>query len=117
VTDTELTARLQAYADADHARQPVCTDCGRGGTPYEYRGVRHDGLLAYRGDRVCSPCAQARERADGIDILVVDDRPGRDPYVYNTVRDADKVQIWIPPELRGVDGRDLIPTRRRKRTR
>jgi hypothetical protein len=51
--------------------------------------------------------------AEGVNILVVDDRPGMPDYVYNTVRDRDTVFIRLPPELRGVDGRDLYRKRRK----
>ena len=112
----ELTAKIQEHADADHARQPRCNDCGRPGTPYEYKGVRFDGLLSFRGDRVCPVCAQRRESCEGVDILVVDDRPGMEPYVHNTVRDRDKISIVLPPDMRGIDGRDPLPKRRPKRT-
>lgn len=50
------TAQLQAYADADHARQPTCSWCRKPGTPYEYKGVRFDGLTACQGDRLCQAC-------------------------------------------------------------
>ena len=114
----ELTAKIQASADAEHARQPLCNDCGRPGTPYEYNGVRFDGLFAHRGDRVCSPCLRARSEDEGVDILVTDDRPGMAPYVYNTVRDADKILPVLPPHLRGIDGRDLrLPKRTPGRSR
>jgi hypothetical protein len=114
--DDFTAGRLQARADAEHERQSVCTDCRRPGEPYDNNGVHFDGLLAYKGDRVCSPCASARMDVEGVDILVQDDRPGRMPYVHNTVRDADKIEIWIPRELRGIDGRDRV-AKRRKRTR
>jgi hypothetical protein len=45
--------------------------------------------------------------AEGTDILVVDGRPSIPPYVVNTVRDRDTVPIWLAPELRGIDGRDV----------
>lgn len=53
---TLMTADLQRIADADHERQPVCSWCGKPGEPYEYRGVRFDGLTACQGDRLCPPC-------------------------------------------------------------
>lgn len=115
--EAEHTASIQAHADAEHARQPLCNDCGRPGEPYEYQGVNWDGLIAYRGDRVCKACAKAREDVEGVDILVVDDRPGVGSYVYNTVRDRDKISVVLPHELRGHDGRDKLPTRYRPRNR
>lgn len=84
-----------------------CTSCHRPGVPYEYRGLAFDGLCAYRGERLCPACRDARTEAEGVDILVVDGRPSIPPYVTNTVRDRDTAQIWVPPELRGIDGRDL----------
>lgn len=111
----DLTAKIQEHADAEHRRQPLCNDCGRPGTPYEYKGVRNDGLIAYKGDRLHPRCAEAREAVEGIDILVVDDRPTIPPYVHNTVRDQDKISIALPYELRGIDGRDAIRQPRRSR--
>lgn len=107
--------QMQAFADAEHARQPLCNDCGRPGTPYEYQGVTWDGLHSNRGDRVCSQCSKAREDVEGVDILVVDDRPNIAPFVVNTVRDRDKVSVVLPPELRGRDGRDPLPKKYRPR--
>jgi hypothetical protein len=52
----DLTEEIQAQADADHARQPVCTWCSRPGQPYEHRGVRFDGLTACQGERLCEGC-------------------------------------------------------------
>lgn len=86
-----------------------CTSCHRPGVPYEYHGITFDGLCAYRGERLCPVCRDARMDTEGVNILVVDGRPSIPPYVYNTVRDRDTVQIWIPPELRGCDGRDPLP--------
>jgi hypothetical protein len=55
---SELTATLQALADADHARQPACSRCGKAGEPYEHRGVRFDGLHAVHGERLCTACTE-----------------------------------------------------------
>lgn len=52
----DLTAAIQRTADADHARQSACSWCGRAGEPYEYRGVKFDGLTACEGDRLCKRC-------------------------------------------------------------
>lgn len=52
----EFTAGIQAYADAEHARQPHCSWCGHAGEPYERNGVRFDGLTACQGERLCSRC-------------------------------------------------------------
>ena len=92
----------------------ACMHCHRPGVPYEYKGQQFDGLVARKGERLCSACAEAAGKAEGIDILVIDGRPGREPYVYNTVRDADLATVWIPPELRGHDGRDRLPRRSRR---
>ena len=93
----------------------TCTSCGKPGIPYEYKGQVFDGLCAYHGDRLCPACRDARMDAEGVSILVVDGRPSIPPYIWNSVADRDKVQIWIPPELRGIDGRDRLPRRRRGR--
>lgn len=86
-----------------------CTWCHRPGVPYEYKGITFDGLCAYRGERLCPACRDHRMATEGVNILVVDDRPSIPPYIYNTVRDRDVVHIFIPPELRGYDGRDRPP--------
>jgi len=57
--DPALTAAIQGIADADHARQPRCSWCGRAGEPYEHNGVRFDGLTACQGERLCSKCTAA----------------------------------------------------------
>ena len=74
-----------------------------------------DGLIANRGERLCPACCDAQMAAEGADILVVDDRPGIPPYVYNTVRDRDVIHIQVPPELRGYDGRDMSRLARRRK--
>jgi hypothetical protein len=53
---TDLTADIQAYADAEHARQPHCSWCGHAGEPFERNGVKFDGLTACEGDRLCGAC-------------------------------------------------------------
>jgi hypothetical protein len=93
-----------------------CTECGAAGEPYEYRGRVFDGLTAYRGERLCRVCRDERMDVEGVNILVVDDRPGMEPYVWNTVADREKINVALPRELRGVDGRDR-PARRRTRAR
>jgi hypothetical protein len=52
----DLTAAIQRQADEDHARQSVCSWCGKPGEPYEHRGVRFDGLTPCQGDRLCKDC-------------------------------------------------------------
>lgn len=89
-----------------------CTSCHRPGVPYEYKGQQFDGLCAYHGERLCPACRDARMDAEGVNILVIDGRPSIPPYVVNSVTDRDVVHICLPPELRGVDGRDRLPHRR-----
>ena len=91
-----------------------CQRCQKPGIPYVYRDQEFDGLIAYHHERLCSVCVDEDMNRNGINILVIDDRPSIPPYVYNSVRDADKVTIWIPPELRGIDGRDVKLSKRRK---
>jgi hypothetical protein len=90
----------------------TCDHCGRPGQPYTYRGLEFDGLHANRGERLCSPCLNAAVDADGVNIRVSEPDRGIE-YTYNTVRDRDKAPIWVPRELRGVDGRDM-PKRARR---
>lgn len=91
-----------------------CTSCHRPGTPYEYRGQTFSGLCANRGERLCPACRDNRTATEGVNILVVDDRPSVPPYIYNTVRDRDTVFIRLPYEQRGRDGRDHHRRRRRR---
>jgi hypothetical protein len=88
-----------------------CMHCHRPGKPYEYRGQQFDGLIAYKGERLCKGCCEAVSAIEGINIRVVD-RGGVD-YVYNTVRDADLVTP-IAAAYRYADYR--APGRRRKST-
>lgn len=37
-----------------------CTSCGRPGEPYEYKGIEFDGLCAWKGERLCHGCRDAR---------------------------------------------------------
>lgn len=67
----ERATDIQAAADANHARQPVCSWCGCPGGPYEYRGVRFDGLTACEGDRLCAMCRDRYLRATP---LLIEDR-------------------------------------------
>jgi len=105
--DVECTYCGEPY----HGR---CTWCHRPGVPYEYKGQTFSGLCAFKGARLCQACRDARMETEGVDILVIDGRPPIPPYVYNTVRDRDKAIIFIPPELRGIDGRDAHGVHRRK---
>lgn len=108
-----LTAAIQAAADADHARAPRCTWCGRGGVPYVHRGVTFDGLSAFRGERLCPACSYARIDAEGINVLVIDTRrPQNRPFTWNSVRDADMAY----PRIDFGDGRDLPGARRGRRS-
>lgn len=100
------------YCGEPYHRQ--CFHCHRPGVPYEYKGIAFDGLIARKGERLCRGCADQAYEAEGVDILVVDDRITVPPYVYNTVRDEGKAAIWIPYELRGIDGRDAHGAHRRK---
>lgn len=93
----------------------LCDWCNRRGVPYEYKGQQFSGLIPNRGSRLCRPCCDDNYEREGINILVTDGRPGIPDYVYNTVRDRDLVQIWIPPERRGIDGRDIPRFGKRKR--
>jgi len=84
-----------------------CTGCTAPGTAYEYHGRAYDGLTPYRGERLCARCRDLREATDGVDILVSPDWPWREPFIRNTVAGRDLISIDLPPELRGMDGRDL----------
>lgn len=94
-----------------------CTACEQPGVPYEYQGKTFDGLCAFKGERLCPPCRDALMDVEGVDILIVDDRPGMMPIVWNTVRDKDKILLTVPFHLRGVDGRDSRYYRSKTRKR
>jgi len=87
-----------------------CMHCHRPGEPYEYKGIQFDGLVAYRGERLCKGCYEVISSAEGINIRVID-RGGID-YVYNSVRDADLVTP-IAAAHRYAD----FPRSRRRKTR
>lgn len=90
----------------------ACMHCHRPGVPYEYRGQTFDGLTAIKGEWLCSGCRDQKMEAEGVDITV-DDRTGYS-YTTNSVRDRDVVHVFLPPELRGVDGRDMARRGRRR---
>jgi hypothetical protein len=90
-----------------------CTWCGRPGQHYTYRGIRFDGLVAVKGERLCPACRDI-SAADGVNILVIDDRPSVPPYIVNTVRDKDTVHARVSPEHRGTDGRDAARRKHRR---
>jgi hypothetical protein len=78
VTD-DLTAGIQAYADAEHRRCPQCSWCGHAGVPFEHNGVRFDGLTPCQGDRLCSRCTDRYLR--NAPLLVLEKRTPDDPGV------------------------------------
>lgn len=80
----------------------ACTGCGRYGVPYEHRGLLFGGLCAYRGERLCPGCRDARMAETGVSILVVSYQPQIPPHVVNTVRDRDTTLAgFVFPEQRG----------------
>src|SRR5260370_38689134 len=79
---------IEDAADADHERAPRCTWCGRAGRPYEYKGVKFDGLTDFKGDRLCPACRDAKSTAEGIPVLV-DPGSYRIPYVVTIGRPPD----------------------------
>ena len=110
-----LAGSIQAAADADHARAPRCTWCGRAGRPYEYKKVRFDGLTSFKGERLCPACRDEMSAAEGVQVLV---DPGslRIPYVVTIGRPQDADSVIIQAQFG--DGRDRPrPGRQRKRAR
>jgi hypothetical protein len=80
----------------------ACSGCGRHGVPYEHRGLLFGGLCAYRGDRLCPACRDARMSETGVDVLVVSYQPQVTPHVINTVQDRDVTFTgFVFPEQRG----------------
>jgi hypothetical protein len=80
----------------------TCTGCGLHGVPYEHRGLVFGGLCAYRGDRLCPACRDARMAETGVSIQVVSYQPQVPPHVVNSTQDRDTVYIGLVfPEQRG----------------
>ncbi len=87
---------------ADPACFGACTGCGRHGVPYEHRGITFGGLCAYRGDRLCPACRDARMADSGVDILVASYQQQIPPHVVNSARDRDTAYVgFVFPEQRG----------------
>lgn len=78
-----------------------CDHCDQPGVPYEYMGRTFSGLVPNEGERLCPRCNGFKHDQFVAELA---DRP---------------LQIWIPPELAGVDGRDMASAARRltRRTR
>ncbi|MEV0237526.1 hypothetical protein [Nonomuraea sp. NPDC050786] len=66
-----------------------CDHCNQPGIPYTYKGRAFSGLISNRGEKLCPTC-NGHEH---------------DRFVHDHANRP--VQIWLPPELRGVDGRDI----------
>jgi hypothetical protein len=94
------TAQLQRYADEDHDRQPVCSWCRKPGEPYEYRGVRFDGLTACEGDRLCPPCTD--RYLDSTPRLARECRTADDPGVLYDLNPA--TWAWSEQNIPGCRG-------------
>ena len=96
----DLTAAIQAHADAEHERQAVCSWCGHPGEAYEHNGVRFDGLTACEGDRLCAPC---RERYTRDTPLLIEDRwhPDFPGAVYDLNRST---AAWSEQHIPGCRG-------------
>jgi predicted RNA-binding Zn-ribbon protein involved in translation (DUF1610 family) len=84
-----------------------CAHCHRPGVPYEYKGQVYDGLIAYKGEKLCRSCEETISAIEGVNFIVVDH--GQE-FLHNTVRDADLVTP-IAAEYRYPDYRR--PRRRR----
>jgi hypothetical protein len=112
----DLTAAVQRYADAEHARQPVCSRCGAAGEPYEHRGVRFDGLTAVRGERLCGPCTGACLKSTPV-LVEERIRPDVPGPVYDI--NPDTATEETGPPVRAVAAayryRDWRPPGRRRR--
>lgn len=121
---SDLDAAVQAYADAEHARQGVCSWCRLPGEPYEHNGIRFDGLIACQGDRLCPRCTDLY--LANTPLLIEDrcraDQPGR---VYDLNPNTAE---WSEKNIPGCHGEppmtaiaaayryaDWRPTRRGKR--
>jgi hypothetical protein len=105
VQDPAFIAALQKIADADHARQPRCSWCGKPGTPYEHNGVRFDGLVACQGDRLCSRCTDSY--LENTPLLVRECRTAYDPGVLYDLNDS--MAAWSEENVPGCRGE--VPVR------
>lgn len=75
-----------------------CTACGQ----------VYDGLSAYHGDLLCHACRDARMETEGVNILVVDDRPSIPSYHTGDCY----LEITFPHAYSGIEiepGRIRIP--------
>jgi len=99
-------AQSQVFQDVYQLPAGTCAWCGK------FRE-----LIANRHEMICDPCTDEDMRRNGVDILVVPWQPGREPRVYNTVADADKVYpcnpVGTPWEIG--DGRDMPGVRAARR--
>lgn len=72
-----------------------CTWCDRPGVPYEYHGQWFDGLCAYKGDRLCPSCRDARVYEEGVNIREVNPLNG-DELITNTADERRKREAgWV----------------------
>jgi len=102
--DPEFIAELQKTADEDHARQGTCSWCGKPGEPYEYNGVRFDGLTACQHDRLCKRCTDSYLENTPLlvrDCLAADD-PGR---IYDL---NPKTWDWSEENISGCFGQPPV---------
>lgn len=107
-------AQLQAYADADHDRQPVCSWCGRPGEPYEHNGVRFDGLTACQGDRLCQACTGRYLRDTPLLVTEVDHGVAR-TYDINLNTATEETEPPVRAIAAAYRYRDWPPPGRRSR--
>lgn len=103
---SDLTADIQAFADAEHARQPVCSWCGRPGVSYEHHGVAFDGLTACEGDRLCSRC---RDTYTLNTPLLVEDIVTNGEHRSSRVYDLNRnTAAWSEEHIPGCHGEPLV---------
>jgi hypothetical protein len=89
-TDTAQRATLEITPDPTCFG--ACLDCGRRGVPYEHRGITFGGLCAYRGERLCPACRDARMAETGVTIRAED----RFRFLAYAVNSRDDRDSWFP---------------------
>lgn len=72
-----------------------CDHCDQPGIPYEYKGRTFSGLISNQGEKLCPRCN------------------GHEHDRFVRERSDYSVQITVPLELRGVDGKDAAREGRR----
>ena len=90
-----MTITTQVLQEAVSANQAGadgrCTFCRRPGVPYVYRGIRFDGLCAFKGERLCPACRDEYSKSEGVTITISCKTCNRSRTVNTADMDPDAV--------------------------